>query len=400
MSLSSDISNLYKLFGGSADQYQEISRQEDEHESQMCGPAIAAADPMLALAEDGQPCYSSRSAPKPELVSGACIEPVVQSVAQGAEATQAEIAATELSAWSAAGLQGLLAKLALDGHPDAPKEEPVQQVKRSRPQLDHIKVIAVVSAKGGVGRTTLVANLAVALEKIGQSVVALDLDPQNALCHHFQPAAGRQVGATTTVGISQFDHDWGEFGVPGNAGVFVLPHGLVEECQRRDFEQHLDSDSFWLAQHLHDLQLAAGTVVIIDTPPGPSLYLRQALTVSNVALVVSLADAASYTTLPMINHLIEQYTVNCDDFVGSAYLINQVDNSRQLNKNIALIMHNLLGERVVGVVHYDQSVTEALAYGHNVLDYDPHGRGCHDILQCAQALISQLAASIRSEQVV
>ena len=44
-----------------------------------------------------------------------------------------------------------------------------------------MKVITVVSAKGGVGKTTLAANLASVLAARGRRVIALDLDPQNAL---------------------------------------------------------------------------------------------------------------------------------------------------------------------------------------------------------------------------
>jgi chromosome partitioning protein len=41
-----------------------------------------------------------------------------------------------------------------------------------------VKVISIMSQKGGVGKTTLSINLAVAAEKEGESVIILDLDPQ------------------------------------------------------------------------------------------------------------------------------------------------------------------------------------------------------------------------------
>ena len=178
----------------------------------------------------------------------------------------------------------------------------------------------------------------------------------------------------------------------------MLPYGTVDEQQRRSFEQQLESDPLWLAQQLSDLQLADGAIVVIDTPPGPSLYLQQALSVANVALVVSLSDAASYTALPLIDGLIKTYTAEREDFLGAAYLINQLDSSRQLSKDITQIMLGQLGKRVLGVVHRDQSITEALAYNRNVLEYDPNGRGCLDLLNCAQALLHRLTAETRVEQ--
>ena len=45
-------------------------------------------------------------------------------------------------------------------------------------------VIAVVSAKGGVGKTTLSANLGVGIAQRGYPVLIVDLDPQNAMQWH------------------------------------------------------------------------------------------------------------------------------------------------------------------------------------------------------------------------
>ena len=47
-----------------------------------------------------------------------------------------------------------------------------------------MRVVSVVSAKGGVGKTTLAANLASVLGSNGRRVIAVDFDPQNALRLH------------------------------------------------------------------------------------------------------------------------------------------------------------------------------------------------------------------------
>ncbi len=48
-----------------------------------------------------------------------------------------------------------------------------------------MKVVTVVAAKGGVGKTTLAANLASVVAASGRRVLAVDLDPQHALRLHF-----------------------------------------------------------------------------------------------------------------------------------------------------------------------------------------------------------------------
>lgn len=45
-------------------------------------------------------------------------------------------------------------------------------------------VIAVISPKGGVGKTTVAVNLASAMAENGRVVRLVDMDPQNALRLH------------------------------------------------------------------------------------------------------------------------------------------------------------------------------------------------------------------------
>ena len=53
------------------------------------------------------------------------------------------------------------------------------------------RVIAVCSQKGGIGKTTTAANLAVAWGALGAQVLAIDLDPQFALPRRFGVVSSR-----------------------------------------------------------------------------------------------------------------------------------------------------------------------------------------------------------------
>ena len=68
-------------------------------------------------------------------------------------------------------------------------------------------LICVCSPKGGVGKTTLAANLAYSLARTGSKVLALDFDVQNALRLHFGVPLSDERGY---VAKALELHDWSQ----------------------------------------------------------------------------------------------------------------------------------------------------------------------------------------------
>lgn len=249
-------------------------------------------------------------------------------------------------------------------------------------------VIAIVSAKGGVGKTTLTANLASALHHEGvATLLVLDTDPQNALSLHFggDPRSLDGMSRASLAG-----QDWGSVITQIASGIHVLPYGVVNESDRVAFEKHLEAHPDWLAQQLQALALPADAIVLIDTPPGPSVYMQQALSAAQVVVVISLPDAASFAALALMERLVQTYCTPRPDFVETLYVLNQADNARQLSKDITRVMQDTLGDRLVCVVHEDQAVREALAYDQSLLEYDPQGQATADLRNCARSLAQRL----------
>lgn len=250
-----------------------------------------------------------------------------------------------------------------------------------------MKAVAVVSPKGGVGKTTITGNLAVALQRAGHPVLVLDLDPQSALRFHFNLDLA-QAGGLARCALD--GTAWREACVMSQAGVAVLPFGAVDEDERAELEARIQHDGGWLRAQLAAMGLAPETVVLIDTPPGASAYLRQALEVARIALVVTLPDASSYATLPGMEKLLQRYCTGRPDFMEAAYVINQMDASRQLSRDVGELLRAELGDRLAGVIHQDAAVGEAIASGRSVIDYAPHGQACRDLIACAQWLDPRL----------
>jgi cellulose synthase operon protein YhjQ len=248
-------------------------------------------------------------------------------------------------------------------------------------------VLTVASPKGGVGKTSVTANLAAALVAQGRRVLLVDLDPQNALRLHEGMPPGEIAGCSRATLAGE---DWRRCLFQAPNGVIFLPFGELNDTDTQAFENHLETHPTWLADNLRSLGLGPDDLVLVDTPPGPSPYLRQALSVAHRVLIVLLADAASYATIPQMSRLVDTYCLHRPDFQGSHLVVNQVDTARHLARDVLNAMRSVYGDKVLAVVHYDQAVGEALAHNENVFEYAPHSLAARDFTACAGKLLGLL----------
>jgi len=258
----------------------------------------------------------------------------------------------------------------------------------AQPQLT-TPVVAVVAAKGGVGKTTVAANLSTLLAESGRKVLAIDLDPQNALRFHL--VVDRQAGE---VGLAQalMEHrPWSHVMQPGRSGVVVLPFGSIDDEDQIGIERFLADQPHWLGQTIADFQLPPDTIVLLDTPPGPSVYLQQALRVAHLNVVTMLPDAGSFATLSITERMIDKYCRIRSDFIDTTYLVNQVDTSKRLSRDVLQTLRADLESQLLGVVHMDQAVCEALASAAPIRSYAPFSQAAQDFSVCAAQLLRRLA---------
>ena len=238
-------------------------------------------------------------------------------------------------------------------------------------------VIAVISPKGGVGKTTVAVNLACTLAMSGRAVRLVDLDPQNAMRLHLGADPSDMNGL-----VHQTLQQTSWYGAEYDSayGVSFVPYGKATEVERITFESYLAKTPDWLRDNLAALEHDPDSLTIIDTPPGPSVYVQQVLSIANFVLVVMIPDAGSYATLNSIEGLLDYYCAHRSDFYGSFYVLNQFDAEHPLNRDIQSVMQSVLGERLSPYpIHRDESLSEALAFQQPVRPYAPYSQAVEDL---------------------
>lgn len=252
-----------------------------------------------------------------------------------------------------------------------------------------MSVIGVVSMKGGVGKTSITANLAAALGKrLGTGRVSvIDLDPQNALHWHFGLEGHDGEGICE---LASGPHDLSAIALTSEHGVTCLPYGTGDEPDREAFEATLIAQPDWIGHQIKRARLDEDAVVLIDTPPGSSVYMNQVLACADLLLIVVLADAGSYATIPAMESYLCEHSAQ-HSTPDSFYLLNQVDRHEPLNRDVADMLRRQLGDRLVPVgIHADQAVSDAMAFQQPVVVYDPHGQASHDVVRLASWVIDVL----------
>jgi len=250
-----------------------------------------------------------------------------------------------------------------------------------------MKIIAFVSAKGGTGRTTLVANLGVILARAGHRVLALDCDPQNALGTHLGMSPGLRVGIAKGSSSSEII----EYLATQQGVVPYIPFGARGRDDLQQAESTLLTDSGWLLRRVLEIVPAGTELVLVDTPAGERVWTEQVLEMAHAIVGVHLPDAACFATLPVMAVMLER---RCR---GSAlppavwHVLNQMEPRSELARDAELLLRQHLGERLAPCsVPRDPVVGEAWAQQLPVALHSPMTGAVSALRELSERLLTPL----------
>lgn len=215
------------------------------------------------------------------------------------------------------------------------------------------KFLAVSSAKGGVGKTTIALNLATALTGFGREVVLVDTDigvPDIAL-HLGTP----KLPITLHDALEKKRHIT-ETAYLHPSGLKVIPASIALD---KSDDKHLDS----IKDVLFDL-IGTAEVVVLDTPSGLGKELKTALKIADETLIITTPDLPSVTDALKTIKTAESFGSNVIGVV-----VNRV--TKHPAELDVKSIEALLERPVVGVIPEDPMHKRALALKHPVLYTHP-----------------------------
>ena len=168
--------------------------------------------------------------------------------------------------------------------------------------------LVIASQKGGVGKTTVALNLAVALAERGRRTLLVDLDPQGAI------GLSLAKGDTELVGLAEL--------VTGQAsppeavlttrlsGLRLLPRGRLDATDVATFEEEIARPGA-LDAALEATE-AGSDVVVVDTPSGLGRVTSAAMVVADFVLMAFQTEALALRSVGQAFRVIEhvQTTAN------------------------------------------------------------------------------------------
>jgi len=236
--------------------------------------------------------------------------------------------------------------------------------KPSAKSVDKARVITVTSGKGGVGKTNLSVNMALAFARLGKKVIVMDADlglanvnvmlnmiPKYNLYHVIKKQKSiREILVETDYGISI---------VAGASGFSQIAN--LGEDDRKDFIAELDS-------------LSNADIVIIDTSAGVSSNVLDFIAAADDAVIITTPEPTAITDAYGIIKIIatEYDSLN----VNLKLVVNRAKGAAEA-KSVADRMINIAGQFLnlkvdyLGFIYDDASVPHAVLRQKPFMVVDP-----------------------------
>jgi len=259
------------------------------------------------------------------------------------------------------------------------------------------RLLAVANQKGGVGKTTTTINLASSLAKLGQKVLAVDMDPQANLTSGLGQKGKAGEAGTVYDALTQQE--------PITDAAPYMISTSVDGLTLLPADQNLtgaEIELVTLPRREERLRLLLSSAreryddILIDCPPSLGLLTLNALVAAD-AVVIPLH--CEYFALEGLADLIGTMRRVRGAFNSAldidGVLLTMCDERTNLGHQVANDVRGFFKQKVFRtVIPRNVRLGEAPSHGLPVMTYDPKSRGAEAYLNLAREVLERRAAPV------
>lgn len=217
-------------------------------------------------------------------------------------------------------------------------------------EADDARIIAVSSGKGGVGKTNVTVNLAIALAKLGKKVIVIDADLGLA---NIDVVLGI-IPKYNLLHVLKDDMNISDIIVNGPMNISLLSggSGIIDFVNLTDDQLEKLIDSFQFLNKTHDY-------ILIDTGAGINKSVLSFINAAGEVIVVVTPDPTSITDSYALLKNIASYEKEVNVLVNMS---TSNDEAHSVYKKISLASEKFLNMPVknIGFLYDDNHVTKSV----------------------------------------
>lgn len=244
-----------------------------------------------------------------------------------------------------------------------------------------MRVLACVNQKGGVGKTTVSANLAYALSMQGYKVLTLDLDPQGHLGQCFGFFQNNRAGADALFRGLQPLHS---LIVTLSETLAFLPAG--PDLRKLESAGKAKGRGLLLKKALLPIE-DEYDFVLLDCPPSSGFLVVNALAIANELVIPVTADYFGMSGLSMLLSTVKDFERVLGHYNRKWFVVSRLQN-RKLSDDVLSKLNHYFGRDLVPVHINERAVlAECPSYGQPVMAYAPTSPSSQEFASLAQHII-------------
>ncbi len=232
-------------------------------------------------------------------------------------------------------------------------------------------VVAIVSQKGGVGKTTTAINLASALARAGRKTLLVDVDPQGAVRHGVGLMGMEQPAGLSDVLSGTHALQDVVLATPLPWLRVLLAGTVSDEAEHETYTARLAGSS--QLGELFDRVRSRGYLVVVDTPPGLGAVTRRVLAHSQHVIVPLQSEPLALQTTTQILRAIRDASLANPALVLDGILLTMVEEGNAVSQRVAEYVREQLPPQMLFdvVIPRTMASIDAFAAGQPVILRSP-----------------------------